>query len=264
MAAAGSGPRTDARLRAVDPALPAVLAGRRRPPRRVVVAMSVPLVAAAVLSYVGDGFMPGLVEGHPLVLLALNPRNRNLVLVANQLDAWSYYGVGFVRLVATDPLWFLLGYWYGDAAVTWAERRTRTVGEVLRWVESSFGKAAYPLVALAPNNWICLFAGSAGMSLGAFAILNVAGTFGRLYLARVLGDRFADPIDDLLGFIADNRMPLLVLSLGLMAVSVGLELRRGGGDLEGVSDLVDEVDPTGPGDPTATGDSADVGGAADG
>ncbi len=212
-----------------------------RPSRRVVTAISVPLVLATVASYVGDGFMPSLVDGHPLALLALNPRNRNLVLVANQLDAWSYYGVGFVRLVATDPLWFLLGYWYGDAAVAWAERRTRTFGEVLRWVESSFGRAAYPLVAIAPNNWICLFAGSTGMGLAAFVILNVTGTFGRLFLARVLGDRFSEPIDDLLGFIGDQRVPLLVASLAVVAVSVILEVRRG--DLDGVTDLADAVDP---------------------
>mgnify|MGYP006193657243 CR=1 FL=1 len=33
-----------------------------------------------------------------------------------------------------------------------------------RW----FGKAAYPLVFIAPNNFICLFAGAAGMRIGWF------------------------------------------------------------------------------------------------
>ena len=33
---------------------------------------------------------------------------------------------GPVRLLISDPLFFLLGYWYGDAAVKWMERRTKT------------------------------------------------------------------------------------------------------------------------------------------
>ena len=51
----------------------------------------------------------------------MNARNRNLILVTNQLDAVSYYGVATVRLLLSDPLFFLIGYWYGDTALTWME-----------------------------------------------------------------------------------------------------------------------------------------------
>ena len=44
-----------------------------------------------------------------------------------------------------------------------AEKRTRTFGGTMRRAESWFGKAAYPLVFIAPNNFICLFAGASGM-----------------------------------------------------------------------------------------------------
>ena len=58
---------------------------------------------------------------------------------------------------------------------------------------SWFGKAAYPLVFIAPNNPICLFAGAAGMSLPGFFVANLAGTLARLYLIRRLGDAFDRP-----------------------------------------------------------------------
>ncbi len=217
---------------------------RRKPSRRTITLIGVPLAVVTILSYIGDSIMPGLVDEHPLLLLALNPRNRNLVLVTNQLDAWSYYTVGFVRLVLTDPLWFLIGYWYGETALRWAEKRTRTFGETLRFLERGFGKAAYPLVFVAPNNWICLFAGSAGMSVPVFLVLNVSGTLARLYLVRLLGETFEAPIDAVLDFIREYRVPLLVLSVVIVAVMTVLEYRKGGGDLEGLTHLDEEMAET--------------------
>jgi membrane protein DedA with SNARE-associated domain len=217
---------------------------RRRPSRRTMTLLGVPLAVVTVLSYIGDAIMPGLVDEHPLVLLALNPRNRNLILVTNQLDPWSYYTVGFVRLILTDPLWFLLGYWYGETALRWAERRTRTFGETLRMLERGFGKAAYPLVFVVPNSWICLFAGSAGMSVPVFVALNFGGTIARLYLVRVLGETFEAPIDAVLDFIGEYRLPLLALSVVLVAVMGALEYRKGGGELEGLTHLDEEMAET--------------------
>src|SRR5688572_4159952 len=160
---------------------------RRRPSRRALTLVSVPLIFLVIISYVGDAMAPSLVDRHPAWLIALNARTRNLALVTNDLDPWSYYGIGFVRLVVSDPLFFLLGYWYGDAAVEWMERRTRTWGQMLRQIEKWFGKAAYPLVFIAPNNYICLFAGAAGMSIRAFVVLNVTGSLFRLWLVRLFG-----------------------------------------------------------------------------
>src|SRR5918994_759686 len=165
---------------------------RRRPSRRALTAIVVPLVTLVVLGYVGDASAATLVDRHPAWLIALNARNRNLALATNYLDAWTYYGIGTVRLLISDPLFFLLGYWYGDAAVAWMERRTKTWGQLLRQGERWFGKAAYPLIFVAPNNPICLFAGAAGMPLRAFFAVNLAGTLTRLYLIRLLDDELDD------------------------------------------------------------------------
>jgi len=189
--------------------------------------LSVPLVVLVVISYIGDAVAPTLVDTHPAWLIALNARTRNLALVTNSLDPWTYYGVGFVRLVISDPLFFLLGYWYGDAAVAWMERRTRTWGDLLRQIERWFGKAAYPIVFFAPNNFICLFAGAAGMPLRGFVATNVAGTIFRLWLVRRFGEAFEAPLDDVVGWIADNRIILLVVSVSLVLLSITLEVKRG-------------------------------------
>jgi membrane protein DedA with SNARE-associated domain len=213
---------------------------RRRPPKRALAYIAAPLIALIVIANIGDALAPGLVDTHPLVLIMMNARNRNLILVTNYLDAFSYYVVGTVRLLISDPLFFLLGYWYGDNALKWMERRTKTFGETLRMVEKGFGKASYPLVFIAPNNFICLFAGAAGMRVGTFFALNLSGTITRLYLIRRLGEAFERPIDDVLDFIKEYRLPLLAVSIVAMIIIVFRESK--GGEIDSLAHLDEELD----------------------
>lgn len=215
---------------------------RRRPSRRAITLLSIPLVALVVLSYIGDALAPQLVDTHPVWLMLLNSRTRNLVLVTNDVDPWTFYTVGTFRLLISDPLFFLLGYWYGDAAVEWMERRTKTWGQMLRQIERWFGKAAYPLIFIAPNNYICLFAGAAGMPLRAFFVVNLAGTVVRLWLIRVFGEAFEAPLDDVVGWIGDNRGILLVVSVGLVLLSIALEAKKGETEVSSLAHLDDELE----------------------
>jgi membrane protein DedA with SNARE-associated domain len=224
-----------------DPTLDA--SSRRRPPsRHAVAAVTLPLVALVVMGYIGDALAPSLVDTHPAWLIALNARNRNLILVTNYLDAWTFYSIGIVRLLLSDPLFFILGYWYGDAAVAWMERRTRTWGQLARQAEGWFSKAAYPIVFIAPNNFICLFAGAAGMPIRAFFAVNVAGTVFRLWLIRRFGEAFESPIDDVVGWIGEYRIPLLILSVVLVVISISLEAKRGETEVTALTRLEDEID----------------------
>src|SRR5437762_2540425 len=113
-----------------------------------------------------------------------------------------------------------------DASATSPPRRLsrRTlsliIGAIIVLVIGGISVAAYPLVFLAPNNYICLFAGAAGMSIPVFLALNLSGTVFRLWIIQVLGNIFDKPIDAVLGFIQDYRVPLLILSVGLVFFSV--------------------------------------------
>lgn len=215
---------------------------RRRPSRRAVTLVSIPLIALVIMSYVGDALAPTLFDTHPVLLMVLNSRTRNLVLVTNEVDPVTFYAVGLARLLVSDPLFFLLGMWYGDAAVAWMERRTRTWGQFLRQIEDWFSKAAYPIIFIAPNNYVCLFAGAAGMPLKAFFAVNIAGTVFRLWLVRTFGNVFEAPIDDLVGWIGDHRIPLLALSIALVLVSIALEARKGETEVSSLARLDDELE----------------------
>jgi membrane protein DedA with SNARE-associated domain len=213
---------------------------RKPPGPHTLKLLAAPIIGLIVISNVGDALAPQLVNSHPLQLIAMNARNRNLILVTNQLDAVSYYVVGTLRLLIADPLFFLVGYWYGDTALDWMEQRTKTFGRTLRQWESWFGKAAYPLVFIAPNQYICLFAGAAGMSVAGFFVANITGTIVRLYLIRRLGEAFEAPIDDVLGFISDYRVPLLIISVVVFGAMMVNELRQTKEEVEALSEAVDD------------------------
>jgi len=203
-----------------------------------------PLIVLVIAANVGDALVARLIPEHPLVLIALNARNRNLALATNYLDPVSYYVVGATRLFVSDPLFFLLGYLYGDAAVRWMERRSPSYGGMARSAERFFGKAAYPLVFLAPNNFICLFAGAAGMRIGVFAALNVSGTMARLYVIRWLGDVYSEPIEDVIHFIQRYRTPLLIASVTIVVFTIWRESRRTGEtEISALAHLDEELEP---------------------
>jgi len=216
-------------------------------PRRGPLALLIaPIVAMIACGYIADALWPTLVESHPLWLLGLSARNRYAVLVVNRIDLWAYYLVGTARLVLPDPFFFALGWFYGPAALRWMERRTPTVGTMMRRLEKWFARWGHPLVVIMPNNYVCLIAGAARMSPMLFAFLNVTGTVGRLLILQVVGDIFSGPIDWFLALVAQYRIPLLVISIVVVAVMAGGELRRGRQEIEDLQELERSGEPGAP------------------
>lgn len=213
----------------------------------------IPIAGLVVASYTADALWPSLVESNPLLLIALSAKNRYLVLVVNSLPAWEYYVVGTLRLLLPDPFFFILGWMYGEAALHWMERRTPTVGRIMRTLERWFGRWGAPLVVLFPNNYVCAIAGAARMSPLRFAVLNVIGTVGRLVMIAVIGDVFAGPIDSILDFVAAWRIQLLVVTVSLVVLSWVLELRNGRREIDALRELEDAADEieSADGEPTA-------------
>lgn len=201
-----------------------------------------PLVAMVVAQNVASIVWASIVDTHPLWLLGLSSLNRYLLLTTNQLDAWSFYLVATARLLAPDPLFYLLGYWYGASAIGWMERRLPSVGQSLRLLEKAFTKAGYAVVFVAPNNPVCLLAGAAVMRPLPFAVVNVAGTVARLYILRVFGNVFSSPLRSVTTFVGSYRWYVVAASAVLFAVMMWSERRKGGGsELEALRHLDDDL-----------------------
>ncbi len=210
-------------------------------PRRIPLPILLtPLVTFAAVATVADIIGPSLITDHPLLQMFLQPRNRYLILAAPQVDTWSFFLVGFLRLVLSDPLWFLLGVQYGDAALRWADRalgeEAGVVGLLLRW----FRLAAPAIVFIAPSGYVCLLAGATGMRVRRFIVLNVSGTVCRLVLFKALGEAFRDQLLDLIGWMQRYRWWLVALAF--VAVSISTVRARRAGTLGTVSEIEAEIE----------------------
>lgn len=222
---------------AVGDAAGDVDATRPQPSRRAVVVVGTLIAVLVIANNVGNIFATTLARDHPAVLITLNSTNRMLLLTTNQLDAFPYFTIGSLRLLVADPLFFLLGRWYGDAAIRWVERKWASQGQVLRMFERGFQRYAYAFVFIAPNNMVCLLAGAGSMPLAGFMAANLAGTATRLLLIRWLGDALFSPIDAVLDFFEEYRLPLLIVSVVLVAASVLNDRRKGTDELHAVEEL---------------------------
>ncbi len=213
-----------------------------RPSRRRLYMLLVPIVVLTALAYAGDIFAAGLVERHPLWLIALNTRKRYLALVVPHTDALSFFVVGTIRQVFSDPLFYLLGRWYGDAGVRWLERKMGESGSMVRFMERGFAKASWPMVAVFPNALICMLAGASAMPVWLFLVLNVGGTIGAMFVLRAFGDVFGAPLEAVTGFLDRYRWQLIAASAVLFGLNALFNRKQGKPALESVQSIERELE----------------------
>jgi membrane protein DedA with SNARE-associated domain len=185
-----------------------------------------PIGVMTILGNIGAWFGPALIVHHPLLEIFLNPGNRYLALAANEVSTAAFFTVGFARLVLTDPIWYLLGLWYGDDALAWAKARSPGTARTIERLERWFARARDPIVFIAPNGPICLLAGATKMPVLRFAVLNLTGTIARLVLIWKLADVFSGPLGAVSRFIDRYQWWLVSVSLAIVFLQVARNQRQ--------------------------------------
>lgn len=212
-----------------------------RPSHHVVRIVIAIVVIRTLMAWAGDIFFAWFIPdeenpeaGNPLLLVLLNTRKRYLLLAKDE-PVVLFFAAAMASQLLMDPLFYLLGRWYGDAGKRWMERQ---FGSGMRSIESAFERASYPLVAIMPNAYICLLAGAAAMNPVTFFVLNLGGTIVAIGLARWVGDVASSPLDSLFGFLAEYRLYIFVIS----AVLVGIQIRqnRRQASIEGLEESLEE------------------------
>ena len=191
---------------------------RPRPSRRKLVLIVAPIVVLTILGTVGTALTPALAARHPLLLILADARNRNLIL-ARRVDFMPFLLLSVVRRTLSDPLYYLLGWYYGDAAVRWLEVKAG-MGSYARLMERIFRKASYPAVFLFPGAVVCALAGVVGMRFGVFIALNLAGTVVAVLALKQFGDVFASPVEAVVGFFDRHLVVTTAVSVGLVVLSI--------------------------------------------
>jgi membrane protein DedA with SNARE-associated domain len=200
-----------------------------------------PIIVLISIGTVANAIHPTLVKNHPLLLVALEPRNRWVILVAEKVSFWPLLIWGTVRRLASDPMFFLLGYFYGDGAVAWAERRFDGGTGVIRGIEKVFQKAGPVLVFLFPGALVCVLAGATGMHPVVFLLLNVVGTIVTVTVLYHFASVVSGPVDAINDFYSNNFKWLTALSVVLTALYVWNQWRQGKTEIQSLTKLEDEL-----------------------
>ena len=211
---------------------------RPTPPKWVLHALIGAVAVLMVASTVGSIMLATLVKDHPAILISLTYRNRDLALASPHLDAVTFYGIGFVRSVISDPIFYAIGLLYGDAVLRWVKQKLREGAAWVVWLEKAFEKARYPMVAFAPNNVICLLAGATKMPVPAFIACNVAGTIARLILIRITGGLFDDQLNAVTDFLDKYKWWFVAGGIILFLITS----RRKKGELTELKDLQETIE----------------------
>lgn len=215
---------------------------RPKPSRRVLYLLLTPIIALTIAGTLGDWFAAAIINEHPLLQMFINPRSRYLALASNQIDTVPFYVVGFVRLVLTDPIFYLLGWFYGDNALRWIQKRLGEDGALVERFERFFTKAAYPIVLFAPNGYICAMAGMTGMRPPVFMVLNVVGTVTRLIVIRQTAAALESPLQSVLDFIERYQWWIVGFSIALGVWQLTGKWRKGEREIEPLSEMAEELE----------------------
>lgn len=216
----------------------------QRPPpsRRTLTLIVGPILAVVVIGTLGNMFHPSLLKNNPLLLVAMEPRNRYLLLVADKVSFVPFLLVATIRRLVSDPLFYLLGYLYGESGVRWIERKMGDSAGLVRGMERGFAKAAPVMVFLFPGAIVCVLAGATGMRPLLFLALNVAGTITVVSLLYRFAEFFDGPLGAVNRFYANNNKLLTILSVVFTVLWLIQQRRQGRSELTSISSIEKELE----------------------
>ena len=227
---------------------------RSRPEKWVLSLTLVPIVGVFILGMIGSrtwftstpGWLipplsPGpFLENYPLWVLALNPTSLVMTAASPHIDTVQFFTVVLVRRLIADPSYFLLGYWYGDGAISWLKRRSPDIGKFAEKFEEWFPRYGVLLVLLYPHPLVMMLAGASAMRLKTFLLFDFLGTLGVAIAIRQFGWFAESKTKGITGFFGDHQLIFGVVSVLLMAQLIWA-LRSKPGD-RSIGAMADELE----------------------
>lgn len=177
-----------------------------------------------VLGVLGTGSMVGvafslyLVNHHPLLLVALSPLGRHLLLVAPIVDPLAFVAVAVGRRMLFYLASFHLGRALGPLGIPWIEARAARFGRLVRWMERLFSRASHAVVLLMAGPMVSALAGISGMRAGVFVPLATLSLVLRALLVLGFAAWIREYIEVVLAWIDEYWIPGTVVMVTLVAL----------------------------------------------
>lgn len=178
------------------------------------------LGALVVSSLVGTAMAPYLAVHYPLVLVALAPLPRHLILVAPHTPIVPFVLVATLRGLLSCIVAFEVGLRYGPQGVRMFERKSPRIGGFLRYFEQVFARAAPLFLLIAPGPMTSSLSGISGISRLVTWSISAAGLSLWACVNYQLGDWLQPWTGPLLAFFQRH---LLEATLGCIALVAGYQ-----------------------------------------
>src|SRR5215468_5476483 len=186
--------------------------------RRTVRLCASTLVALSAVSLVGVAFSLYLVNHHPLLLVAMSPIGRHLLLVAPNVDPAAFVAVVVARRMVFYLASFHLGRALGPAGIVWLEARAARFGRVVRWLEQLFARASHAVVFCFAGPTLSAIAGASGMRPRVFAALAAPGLVLRALVVIGVAASVRGAIEAVLAWIDAHWIPGTIAMVALVAL----------------------------------------------
>lgn len=189
--------------------------------RKALLALTSVLFAAGTI---GTNIGPALVDERPLLVLLLSARNRNLIGSIPYVDAFTFFAVGFARLLVAAVALYFVGRWFGERALRWTESQVGELPAIYHWTERVTARAGWAAVLIAPgSNIVCLLVGHLKMPPKKFVALAATGIVVRLVVLWFGGKAVESEIETVVEWINDYQWWIVG---GLFALSFLQSSRR--------------------------------------
>ena len=175
--------------------------------RRVVRLCLIGLAVLSTGSMIGAMSVLYLANHFPLLLIALSPIGRHLLLVVPTVHPAAFVAVATVRRLAFYVPCFILGRTLGSAALAWLETRFRGAARFVQWLERIFQRAQYPAVFFLPGPIMSTIAGNAQMPVATWIPLVACGLVLRMVVVVWFGEWLREPIELLLELFDEYWIP---------------------------------------------------------
>jgi hypothetical protein len=206
--------------------LPPELSERMSPEARRLAARSLSLMGVlGACSMVGVAFSLYLVNHYPLLLVAMSPIGRHLVLAAPNVDPFAFIAVAGGRRLLFYLASYHLGSALGPPGLVWLEVRLARLARFVRWLERIFERWSHAVLVLTPGPTVSCLAGIANMPLRVYLPLVSLGLVLRMVLVIVMAAWLREPIEALLELIDAYWVPGTIITV----LGVLVYRWRGGG-----------------------------------
>ena len=197
-----------------------------RADRRLIV-LSAIIAALYGVGLLGLALAPILTREQPILLLLLNPTTTILLLVSARVELVWLIALVTARRFLVHIVFFLLGWWYAEAALNWMIGRGTDAEAIVGRGERIFRRIGWLAVLIWPGPFPSVLSGASRLSWPLFVAIDLIGTVVSILLTRYAASLAANPLDIVLSFIDANAEVLTIICVAAVVLWLGIRWLQG-------------------------------------